>query len=188
MSVDERRASIIDAVIPLLVEHGRSVSTRQIADAAGIAEGTVFRAFGDKDSLIAAAVDKFFDPEPLRNALRSIDPALTLEQKLSDILFHLRARFVGIFGIMNALGMSERPPIRSERMEYAEIIAEVLGPDLEELRLEPARIAHFVRLIAFSTAIPRMNEGAEFSTAELASLIRLGVAGVPAERSTDHAS
>ena len=188
MSVDERRASIIDAVIPLLVEHGRAVSTRQIADAAGIAEGTIFRAFGDKDSLIEAAVEKFFDPEPLRNSLRSIDPSLPLEQKLSDILFHLRSRFVGIFGIMNALGMSERPPIRSERLEYSEIIADVLAPDVDELHLDSARISHFIRLIAFSTAIPRMNEGSEFSTAELASLIRLGVAGVPAERSADHAS
>ncbi|MCU1550984.1 MAG: TetR/AcrR family transcriptional regulator [Glaciihabitans sp.] len=188
MSVDERRASIIDAVIPMLVEHGRAVTTRQIADAAGIAEGTIFRAFGDKESLFAAAVDKFFDPEPLRNSLRSIDPSLSLEQKLSDILFHLRSRFVGIFGIMNALGMSERPPARSERQEYVEIIATVLAPNIDELNLPPERIAHFIRMVAFSTAIPRMNEGSEFSTAELASLIRLGVAGLPAERTGTHAS
>ena len=188
MSVDERRASIIDAVLPLLVEYGRAVSTRQIADAAGVAEGTVFRAFGDKDSLIEAAVEKFFDPAPLRDSLRSIDPSLSLEQKISDILFHLRSRFVGIIGIMNALGMSERPPIRSERSEYPEIIAEILAPDIDELRLPPARIAHFIRMLALAAAIPHINDGSDFSSAELASLIRLGVAGVPAEGTGNHAS
>ena len=46
---------IIDAVIPLILEHGVGITSRQIAEAAGVAEGTVFRAFGDKESLIAAA-------------------------------------------------------------------------------------------------------------------------------------
>lgn len=173
---------IIDAVIPLLAEHGRAVTTRQIADAAGIAEGTVFRAFGDKESLIEAAVEKFFDPEPLRVALHSIDPELPLEQKLGDILFHLRGRFQGIFGIMNALGMSTRPPVKDgARLDYTTILAELLASDLVELRVEPDAVARFIRLIAFSTAIPAFNDSVGFSTEELASLIRLGVAGTPAE-------
>ena len=62
LSVEERQASIIDAVIPLLAVHGRDLTSRQIAEAAGIAEGTIFRAFGHKDSLITAAVAKFLDP------------------------------------------------------------------------------------------------------------------------------
>ena len=39
MSVEDRRASIIAAVTPLLIEHGRQVTSAQIAAAAGIAEG-----------------------------------------------------------------------------------------------------------------------------------------------------
>jgi AcrR family transcriptional regulator len=179
---------IIDAVIPLLVEHGRAVTTRQIAEAAGIAEGTVFRAFGDKDSLIEAAVARFLEPEPFRDALRAIDRSLTLEQKLSDILFYLRSRFQGIFGIMNALGMTARPPVRDARHEYAQIIIDILQPDIAELRVEPATVARFLRLVAFATAIPSFNDGAEFSSAELVSLIRLGVAGAPAEGRNDNAS
>ena len=50
MSVEDRRAAIVEAALPLLIEHGANVTTSQIAAAAGIAEGTVFRAFGDKNA------------------------------------------------------------------------------------------------------------------------------------------
>ncbi|MCU1430433.1 MAG: DNA-binding transcriptional regulator, AcrR family, partial [Actinomycetia bacterium] len=36
---------IVAATLPLLLEHGDRVTSRQIAEAAGIAEGTIFRAF-----------------------------------------------------------------------------------------------------------------------------------------------
>ena len=45
-------APIVDAVVPLLLEHGGDVTTRQIAEAAGIAEGTIFRVFPDKAALL----------------------------------------------------------------------------------------------------------------------------------------
>nr|WP_284286883.1 helix-turn-helix domain-containing protein [Angustibacter aerolatus] len=49
LSPDERRRHLVDATLPLLVQHGRAVSTRQIARAAGVAEGTIFRVFDSKD-------------------------------------------------------------------------------------------------------------------------------------------
>ncbi|MES1170476.1 MAG: helix-turn-helix domain-containing protein, partial [Leifsonia sp.] len=86
LSVDDRRAMILEAVMPLLTEHGRDISSKQIAEAAGIAEGTVFRAFGDKESLIDAAIVKFLDPEPLRLELRAIDPQLPLDRKVLAVV------------------------------------------------------------------------------------------------------
>ncbi|WP_300082285.1 helix-turn-helix domain-containing protein, partial [Propioniciclava sp.] len=56
MSADERRKALVDATLPLLREHGTDNSTRQIAEAAGIAEGTIFRAYDSKDDLIAACL------------------------------------------------------------------------------------------------------------------------------------
>jgi AcrR family transcriptional regulator len=187
LSVDDRRASIIDAVIPLLIEHGRGVTTRQIADAAGIAEGTVFRAFADKDALIDAAVAKFLDPAPINEALGAIEPQLTLEQKVNDILFILRSRMTGVLGIMNAVGMSGRPRTPSNRENFYELIGAALAPDLAQLHAPIDRIAQFVRLVAFSASIPRFNEGGEISTADLARLVTHGIAGLPAERAS-HAS
>jgi AcrR family transcriptional regulator len=52
MDADDRRDMIVEAAMPLLVEHGAKVTSKQIADAAGVAEGTMFKAFGDKESLL----------------------------------------------------------------------------------------------------------------------------------------
>jgi AcrR family transcriptional regulator len=188
LSTDDRRAMIIDAVIPLLMEHGRSVTTREIADAADIAEGTIFRVFGDKDALIEAAVGKFLDPTAANRSLRAIDPALPLEAKVNDILFQLRSRMTGIFGIMNAVGMSGPPVRRPEPENFEDVIADILRPDLEQLQVSLASVASFVRLIAFASAIPHFNQGHEISTAELASLITYGIAGHPAEGESTNAS
>ncbi|HEX9549144.1 MAG TPA: helix-turn-helix domain-containing protein, partial [Acidimicrobiales bacterium] len=54
---DERRSMIVAATLPLLLAHGERVTSRQIAEAAGIAEGTIFRAFADKDELIATVLE-----------------------------------------------------------------------------------------------------------------------------------
>ncbi len=84
MPPDERRRSIITATLPLLIEHGEMATTKQIAEAAGVAEGTIFRAFADKDALIAAVVQAAVDPGPLEAALAAIDPELPFEQQVTE--------------------------------------------------------------------------------------------------------
>ena len=61
MSPEDRRTAIVEVTIPLLREHGAAVTTKQVAEAAGIAEGTVFRAFGTKDELVQACAAAVFD-------------------------------------------------------------------------------------------------------------------------------
>src|SRR3954453_5603890 len=79
---DERRSMIVQATLPLLLEHGEMVTTRQIADAAGIAEGTIFRVFPDKDTLIRAVVDAALDTETLDRALSAIADGLPFEKSI----------------------------------------------------------------------------------------------------------
>ncbi|MGN7800601.1 TetR/AcrR family transcriptional regulator [Leifsonia sp. 22587] len=176
MSADDRKAMIVDAVIPLLLEHGRGMTSRQIAEAAGIAEGTIFRAFGDKETLVQAAIEKYLDPEPLREALRSIDPALPLEHKVRAILYLLRERFQSVMRIMPVIG-PQRPPVPQERGEFARIIARILEPQSGDLNWPPERVAHVLRLISFSAVFPALNEGIEFSIDDLARMVLVGVAG-----------
>ena len=68
MAPDERRAALIAATIPLLHEHGLDVSTRQIAHAAGVAEGTIFGVFESKSQLVICSVVKALDPQPTLDA------------------------------------------------------------------------------------------------------------------------
>ncbi|GAA3747670.1 TetR/AcrR family transcriptional regulator [Leifsonia bigeumensis] len=174
LSVEDRQAMIIDAVIPLLAEHGLEVTSKQIAEAAGVAEGTIFRAFGDKETLIRAAIARFLDPEPLRRELRRIDPELDLHTKVISIITLMQRRFHDVFRIMAIVG-HERPSHTHQRKMFADIIAEVLAPDLEKLAWPADRVAHIIRLVTFASSVPHFNDGMEFTPAELASIILHGI-------------
>ena len=54
MSPDERRQAIIAATRPLLVARGGQFTIKEVAEAAGIAEGTIFRVFASKQDLMHA--------------------------------------------------------------------------------------------------------------------------------------
>jgi len=92
MAPDERRAALIAATLPLLREHGLAVTTRQIADAAGVAEGTIFGVFPDKNSLLRAAVLSAFDPAPLKDSLRGVAGRGDLRSRLVAVVDLLPAR------------------------------------------------------------------------------------------------
>jgi AcrR family transcriptional regulator len=186
LSVEERQASIIDAVMPLLVQHGRDVTSRQIAEAAGVAEGTIFRAFGDKDSLIEAAVAKFLDSGEIRLALQSISPELSLDDKMLRIVELMLQRFSDVFRVMAAIGVKQPPKRHEQRHEFAHIVAEVLAPELAELNWSAERTAHVIRLITFSASLKEFNAGMEFDSRELATIILYGVAGKRATELTLH--
>ncbi|WP_245741171.1 TetR/AcrR family transcriptional regulator [Herbiconiux ginsengi] len=175
LPIEDRRAMILDAVIPLLLEQGADITSKQIAEAAGIAEGTVFRAFGDKDTLIRAAAEKFFDPEYVRSGLRGIDPDDSLESKIAQVIDIFRTRLRGVMRIMAALGRQEPPP-RPEEDRAGEIMAQIFAPEAERLALSPRRITHFIRLVGFSSAIPQINEvDTPFTSEELAQIIVHGI-------------
>jgi AcrR family transcriptional regulator len=174
LAPDERRSLIIDAVIPLIREHGRSVSTRQLADAAGIAEGTLFRAFGDKDSVIQAAIERFLDPEPFRNALRGIDPDDSTEAKVHQVLQLLRDRFAGVVGFMTAIGV-QGPPQQTPKAtdgDWLTLMSTIFREG--ELAVSPETFGFYARLLAFGSAVPPFQVK-PFSTEELTDIILHGV-------------
>jgi AcrR family transcriptional regulator len=174
---DDRRAAMVACVIPLLKQYGRDVSTRQIAEACGVAEGTVFRAFGDKESLIAAAIETYFDPLPFRAALRGIDPELPAEEKLSAVLGLLRDRFSGVIGFMSALRMTEGPPpvVRNGGEQWLEVLRELLAPNAAELAVPVETVGAYLRLVAFAAAVPQFTVSHDFGTEELLALVAHGV-------------
>ncbi|MBK8464049.1 MAG: TetR/AcrR family transcriptional regulator [Nigerium sp.] len=91
LPAEQRREALVQATIPLLLEHGLDVSTRQIAEAAGVAEGTIFRAFGSKDDLVHAAVTDALTRDGLGEALATLPPDADLDATVTAIAAALTA-------------------------------------------------------------------------------------------------
>src|SRR3954453_17128960 len=78
----ERRAPILLAVRPVLLERGAAVTTRELAEAAGVAEGTLFRVFTDKRTLVCEAVLAAVDPAAGVPEINAVDMSLPLRDRL----------------------------------------------------------------------------------------------------------
>lgn len=177
LAPDERREAILVAVLPLLREKGRDVTSRELADASGVAEGTIFRAFGDKESLLEAGLLKLLDPQPFRDELRRIPHDLAFEDKITCVIEALRGRFGEVFRIMT-LFQREGPPPRRESAgeDWLEIIRELLAPDAARLGVPIDIVAWYLRLVAFGASIEPFNHFRTFDSSELAGIVVHGVA------------
>ena len=81
MSSEERRASIVQAALPLFAEFGfAAVKTKMIAQVAGISEALLYRHFGDKEELYRAIQDQCVAhaTEPVETLNRLPDNTATL--------------------------------------------------------------------------------------------------------------
>lgn len=179
MAVDDRRKALIDATLPLLREHGRTVTTKQIAEAAGVAEGTIFRAFESKDDLILAAVEAGMDMQPFLDDLVAIDGALEFRPRLIELVTRLQARFTGIFALMSALGISG-PPRAAQHSEAGrrraeEIMVALVEPDAELISCTPADLVHMLRLFTFSGTHPHLSEGRRLTPEQIVDTLLDGV-------------
>lgn len=101
---DERRAAVAAAALPLLMQYGTSVTTKQIAEAAGIAEGTIFRAFADKEAVVKAAVELAFDPAPIEQALARLDCRRPFRVQLTEAVEIVQDSLANIGRLVTAVG------------------------------------------------------------------------------------
>jgi AcrR family transcriptional regulator len=176
---------IIDAVMPLLLEFGPAVTSRQIAHAAGVAEGTVYRVFGDKEALIQAVLERHLDPAPLRRALEAIDPQLPLAEKVFTVVTLMQHRFREVFGLLSMFPGQHRPSSSRPGQGMTRIFERLLEPDRDRLNCSPSRVAQVIRLLTFSSALPQLNEGVVYTADELTAVILHGIAGSPGAPAAD---
>ena len=162
LPADERRATILAAARAIVLEHGQAATTRLIAEAAGVAEGTIFRSFATKDELFDAVIEREFDPEPFLEALGRIDLEQRLEQRLVEAVSLLQQRFVSIFSLMIALGV-RRPPERLGTPELRERLGKeglirLVEPDAERFRVPAVEVVQLLRLLTFSGSHPHISD------------------------------
>ncbi|MCA1572196.1 MAG: TetR/AcrR family transcriptional regulator [Chloroflexi bacterium] len=169
MEPEERRAAIVTATLPLLVEHGAAVTTGQIASAAGVAEGTVFRAFADKHELLWACHDAAVDPAQPVATLAEIPLDLPLHERLrragSAVAgYWERAMQVGHAVRTSCATPPTEPPMRRGPQCLAEgasavhlALADLLSPDTARLRLGPERTARLFLVTVLGGEMTRLR-------------------------------
>jgi AcrR family transcriptional regulator len=186
LPADERRAAILTAALPLVRAHGRDVTTKAIAEAAGVAEGTVFRVFKDKDELIAAVMQRAFDTGRLERQLAAIDPDLPLTERVLAATRLLQHRLEGVWQLMASLRMGA-PPGRSgghdprvhreQDTRVIECLTGVFAPDAERLTTTPEQAARLLRLVTFSGSHPLIAQGQPLTSEEIVDLLLHGISG-----------
>jgi AcrR family transcriptional regulator len=192
LAAAERRRHIVDCAIPLLVVGG-TPTTREIADAAGIAEGTIFRVFADKRALLLTVVERLTDPDESHAELAArLEPAAPLPADVEVAVGVLGDRMNRVMTAINALreamgpdalGPAGRhkggPPAflaQANRRLVDSLTELVFEPHREELRVSPAAAAIALRALVFGLQHPGMESGRALSPAEVSDMFLSGVA------------
>lgn len=164
LAPEERRRSIVEAVIPLILEKGSRVTTAEMAEAAGIAEGTIFRAFPDKTTLLFEACKSSFDPEPELDQLAAIEPDLPFETKLrtaAGIILERQQRVHALAAVLRSMPPPTHSTLHDAHRHAIEAntrlfrgIAEIFDDAADLLSVKPSRAAAAFRGLLYASSLP----------------------------------
>jgi AcrR family transcriptional regulator len=182
----ERRAAILAATERLLIEKGTNVSTREIARAAGIAEGTIFRVFPTKEAIIDAIFADAFDPEAARQELDSIDCNADLESCLVQLVTTMQRRLRRILALFGAVGFrrpasADADEMQKQRKLGYDAIAALLRPHSARLRTDPDKAARLLHGLVLAITHPMLTDRPIGDPAEIVDLALQGIGRSPSQ-------
>ncbi|MFG2041151.1 TetR/AcrR family transcriptional regulator [Dactylosporangium sp. NPDC048998] len=187
LAPDDRRAALVAATLPLLRTHGAAVTTRQIAEAAGVAEGTIFGVFPDKASLLSTALCSAFEPGPVLRALSAIDPQAPLRERLSDAAAILLRRVEGSVPLMMLARTMPFPADESpmgalieSRRRLTDAVAALVEPDRALLRRSPDTTARLLFALVVSAVRGDLPTEELFTPDEIVAVLLDGLLKRPA--------
>ncbi len=203
MAPDDRRRAIIDVVVPLLLQHGDGVTTRQIAEAAGIAEGTIFRVFPDKAALLTATAEETMNPAAGQAELAAALEGVTdLRERVLVTTERMHARSERVMAVMMALrgvwlaqdagpGRPRPKPgppqfVIDSHRALLDRLTEVFEPNAAELTVEPRKAALLLRTLVLGVRHPGADEEHQLTPDEIADALLDGIRTRPG-KGEDHA-
>ena len=167
MPPEQRRAAIIEATIPLLQEQGTGLTTKQVAEAAGVAEGTIFRVFDSLQDLIEATVIASLSAHRISDPLSTISLGADLAEKTHATLELIAARITTIRSLMVLVHGPRKAPhhpnpcIRDEldarRIEMDEWLTAQFQPHESELTCPVGDYVNLLSLLAMGNAMNFSN-------------------------------
>ena len=178
----ERRASLIAATRQLILDHGPDVTTRQVAEAAKVAEGTLFRVFPTRRDLIAATIADHLSSERLADIFAAA-PTTTTVDETTEVCLSTAVDYVTTFGrfIPRPHQAGDQDEIRFRIMELWEArvcdiatwMRDRLAPHETQLTIPVKDFAHLVITLAMGYAHGRSPD----TTLNPAALARLALDG-----------
>jgi AcrR family transcriptional regulator len=174
LPMEERRSTIVAATLPLFLSQGAAITTREIAQAAGIAEGTIFRVFPDKTALLDAVIEAALDPTPADAAIEKIDPSLPLEDRLVSVVEILRKRVLYLFRVFSAASGTTRGA-QTERSHDLPALTAIFAAEADQLSRPPADASRVLRGLTFACVHPSFGTEEPLTSQEIVMVFLDGI-------------
>ena len=135
LAPEQRRAALLDAATELFIAQGPNFTTSDLASAAGVSEGTIFRYFVDKPTLLAECRRCAMGLDELLPLLRDAATLPTFREQVLAASRLLNDRILQMIHVM-ADGGAPAPPDAAS--EIAEQLVEALTPIFDGVAEGPA--------------------------------------------------
>ena len=181
---DERRRALIDATQPLLLEHGPGITSRQIAEAANVAEGTIFRVFASKQELIDAAIADLLSPDHLFDRLSAASGSTDLLSLCTGLVGALQTHAREMRRLFSVLqgpaGKTSKHPAPPELARRTiDLITEMLTPHQDALSLPPRSAAGTLMALSFGSSFAHIAGNQTPDPAQVAHTLLYGISKEP---------
>ena len=195
MPAEARRQAIVEAVLPIILETGAMPSTREIATAAGVAEGTIFRVFDDKPALLHAVAEHVLNPPgrdevframvldrpDLRDKIRLVvDRMQETSRRAMSVLMVLR-QHLGQHpeaGHLPKPGTDPKGPpefiVRANEVLFERLVF-IFDQHRDELRTDPETAALVLRSLVFGSQHPGMTGPQPLTPDQITDVVLHGV-------------